>query len=67
MAETEKNSFLFQNDGSYLFSLVLQFLSMELCQRTFKLSAFRPDHLREVVRSSFADAKVRRLLKPHNI
>ena len=67
MAETKKKLISFQNDGSYLFSLVLQFLSMELCQRTFELSAFRPDHLSEVVRSSFADAKVRRLLKPHNI
>ena len=34
MAETKKKLISFQNDGSYLFSLVLQFLSMELCQRT---------------------------------
>ena len=48
MAELMFSSF--QNDGSYLFSLVLQFLSMELCQRTLEMSAFRPTHLREVVR-----------------
>jgi len=39
---------------------------MELCQRSTFFSAVKPTHLFEVVLALFADAKVRRLLKPHN-
>ena len=55
-------SFLFQNDGSYLFSLVLQFLSMELCQRTVFRSEVRRTGMEP--HPSFAGAKVQLFRKP---
>ena len=52
----------FQNDGSYLFSLVLQFLSMELCQRTCANKGL--SRTSGTPSPSFAGAKVQHFRKP---